>query len=249
MPPYRSPGRIIAVEGPSGVGKSRLAAALSVELPGAVRLPEAFDRLDPPPSLEVPDLRSLLRVERALLAEDRRRWAEAVRARRAGRWVIADTGFVDPYTYVVGLARIDPARDARRAMARAYGGPRPFPPGWPDATLYLEAPPRIVAARVAADRGGHPPEWAARHAAVARHQRDLWTRELGPLLGDRFRRLRAGGRPAAIAEAALRWLRGPAFPPPLPPGEGRRCAASVRAVLRESETLKKGSRRGGNPRR
>src|SRR5579863_7292459 len=95
--------RIVALEGTSGVGKSRVARALALPGSGTVLLPEAYDRLDPAPSLAVPDRRALWGVEARLLRAEVGRYREALRWRGQGRVVIADTGFLGPLTYSVGM--------------------------------------------------------------------------------------------------------------------------------------------------
>ncbi len=193
-PPH---GRLIAVEGASGVGKTATARALSKAL-SATWIREAFERLDPSPSLEIPDVPTLIDLERTLLLEESRRFREADKLRARGRDVVVDTGFIGPITYTIGLAEIDPrwvpARVPLIAEAR-----RLIRAGWlglPDRSVYLDLGARAVADRIRADPAGHPARWAARHARVAVKERALWLRRIRLLSPERLLVVRAD-RPAA----------------------------------------------------
>jgi len=158
-------GRIVALEGRSGVGKSRLLRFLLDRHPEWVGIPEAYERLRPRPSLDVPDRVELGTVERRLLREERRRYREAIRRRAEGRTVILDTGPFGPLTYAVGLARLDPARDVVGALEGAYRrAARDRTLGVADLTLRLSAPDRTVRARVRRDRARCPARGGGRRA-------------------------------------------------------------------------------------
>ena len=97
-----SRGRLVALEGGSASGKSTLVTAAARTF-GWRPLAEAFDRLDPAPSLDFDSPRELLRLEATLLAEEVRRYHEARRLTERGATVLADTGFLGPLTYTLGL--------------------------------------------------------------------------------------------------------------------------------------------------
>ena len=201
-----SDGRIIAIEGPSGAGKTTLVRKAAQRL-GWVPLLEAFDRLDPPPNLVFRDDRELLRTERALLQEEQRRYREALRLRRNGRIVIADTGFLGPLTYTAGLAVLGKTSPSMVSTLLKIAAPkrRADPWGVPDLIVYLDVPARTRRRRAAKDPRRHPIELDRRHEEVGRVERefyrDLADRSVSPMI--RF--LRAERAPAALA-ARLRDL-------------------------------------------
>ena len=208
-------GRIVALDGPSAAGKSTLAAALG-RRPGWVALAEAFDRLEPRPSLRYRSERELLVLERRLLAEESRRWAAARAIAAKGRHVVADTGFLGPWSYTaalgaLGLSRATVFREVdRRARALADAGRL----GLPDLTVLLEPGAAQLRAHARADPGRHPPELLARHWAVSAFERATvlpWLRRAVPGRVVRLRPSRsADGSAAAIVRrtAGLRPLRG-----------------------------------------
>jgi hypothetical protein len=193
--------RIVALEGMSGIGKSRVARALVSAGTSVALLPEAVDRIPSPPSLAVPDRRRLWAVERRLFHEEQHRYRRALELRGRGHLVVADTGFLGPLTYSVGLARIDRHRDVvaplRAEYERATIDGRI---GLADLTILLDASPATRRRRVARDPVGHPPELRRRHATVGRFEHRLWTGPLGAALGPRFRRISAAGPVATVAE-------------------------------------------------
>lgn len=241
----------MAFEGASGVGKTRLLRELLARHPGAVGLEEAYATLRPPPPLDVPDRPELGRVERALLRAELARWRRATALRRDGRLVLADTGFLGPLTYAIGLAARDPARDVVAELAAGYR--RAIAAGrlgCPDLTVLLVAPGREIARRAATDPPGHPVGLRARHASVGRIERGLWSSVLAPPLGTRFRRLAAGGGPDAVARRAEATLAAARSARPLAPAAGARLAAgAVGRLERAAAKIIRGARAGGNPRR
>lgn len=165
-------GRIVALEGPSAAGKSTLAAALG-RRPGWVALAEAFDRLEPRPSLRFRTERELLALERRLLAEEARRWDAARAIAAGGRHVVADTGFLGPWSYTAALYALGLASAAvfrevdRRTRVLAAAGRL----GFPDLTVLLAPSRPQLRARARADPARHPQELRARHWAVAEQER------------------------------------------------------------------------------
>lgn len=244
------PARIIALEGPSGAGKSRAARELADRLPGALLLPEAFQRLSPRPSLAVPTRATLLAVERRLFREELRRWREAQEARARGRPVVADTGFLGPLTYALGLAELDPSRNVVAALRAAAGrAVRNRALGLPDLTVYLSSAEATRARRVASDPAGHPALLHPRHTAVGRREARLWLQRWGPRLGPRFRRVASGGPTGAYVGRIERWLAAPDGPGPLAPrGAGAQLRELLEALPSPRARVKNGTRRGPNPR-
>ncbi|HTT25644.1 MAG TPA: hypothetical protein VMH90_01600 [Thermoplasmata archaeon] len=227
--PGRLPARLIALEGESGVGKSRLADRWASREPGVLVLPEAFDRFRPRPSLAVPDRRSLRRVELRLFREELRRYRDGVRARDRGCLVLADTGFLGPLTYSAGLARIDPRRDivAELLAEYRYAADRGVL-GIPDLTIVLEAPRATIRRRLGGDPHGHPPRFRGRHARIGRMERRLWTGPLAGAGGSRVVRMSAAGPPAAVAARLDALVRTTRLPPALAPAvAARRLAATL----------------------
>lgn len=166
---------MIALEGASGVGKTATSRTLARTL-SASRIPEAYDRLRPAPTLEFRDLEELVDLETTLLYEESRRYLEAGRSLGHGADVVLDTGFLGPVTFSAGLAHLDPrwTPAARRIARTAERLVRAGRLGLPDVTIYLDLGAEAVAARVAADPAGHPPERADLYARVATWERRLW---------------------------------------------------------------------------
>lgn len=192
-------GRLIAVEGASAAGKTTLVRRAAEAL-GWYPLWEAYDRLDPAPSLEYRSPRELSLLEGALLAEEVRRYREALAERARGRTVLADTGFFGPLTYTWGLVALGRAPEtvARSLSRRARSLVRAGTLGLPDLTVYLwtTAPERGRRARTGADR--HPAGLASRHEAVGRVERHYFGETFPNVLPDRFRSLRANVAPGRL---------------------------------------------------
>jgi hypothetical protein len=227
-PSVRSRPFRIAIEGPSGAGKTSLAEALAART-GAVVLYEAWHRLTPRPSLAIPTPLALRRLELQLLREESLRWRESEALVRTGRSVVLDTGPLGPWTYVRGLGELRGAEwDVRPALRREFRGIV----GLADAELYLDVP-ADRAARQAAGRGDdHPPEWRDRHAAVGVAERSFWLGTLGQLAPGRVWRIRPSASPARTASAvAARLCRRP--PRPVLAAESRRVVAYLRGVAGE----------------
>ena len=199
VPVPKRPGPcIVAIEGPSGAGKTTLVREAARRF-GWHRIAEAYDRLDRAPEIDFRSDRELRATERQLLTEERRRFREALRARASGRVVVADTGFLGPFTYTAGLVArgeadrrvfVDLVRSGR-SMGRSWGVP--------DAVVYLVPRAADRRRRAGRDPGRHPPGLDPRHAAVGRFERRIYRRwSEGPLEG-RVEFLRADRTPGGLA--------------------------------------------------
>jgi len=200
-------GSILALDGPSATGKSRLVAEL-VRRDRARALDEAFDRLRPRPSLRFVSPESLLRLERRLLLEEGRRYRLARRWAEAGSLVLLDTGYLGPLTYTAGLVRLGraPAAVLRPLLADARRLARAGAWGLPNRIVYLEVPVRERDRRARSDPIGHPGDLDRRHAEVGRFEARLYREELAPILGDRLRFVRGTGTPTEVARRVERLL-------------------------------------------
>jgi predicted kinase len=217
----RGRGTVVAIEGPSGAGKTTASQRLAHAL-GAVWLPEAYRRLRVPPSLAYRSTRELLRLEIRLLTEDARRFREARRLADRGRWVVADTGFAGPLTYTWGLAQLGRAPTAAVApivrMARRWAARGAW--GAPDRVVWLDTPAAIRGRHVRADRAGHPLRFAPRHEAVGRVEYALYRGPWARVLGARWVRVSGAGTPAQVERRLFAALaRGPRSPAPEPLAE------------------------------
>ena len=192
-------GRLVAVEGGSASGKTSLVRAAAHTF-GWRPLPEAFDRLDPAPSLGFASGRELLQLEVTLLAEETRRFQEAQRLCAAGATVLADTGFLGPVTYTLGLAELGlaPATVAAELLTRARFWVGTGRLGLPDLTVYLRTTARERTARSRAGARSHPPELFRRHEAVGRLERRVFEREMPEVCPVGVRLLRADRPTAAL---------------------------------------------------
>jgi thymidylate kinase len=198
--PRRARGRLVALEGAPGSGKTTVGARVAARL-GGVFLPEAWRRLRPRPSLAFRSPAALLRLETRLVAAEGRRYRSARALARRGHLVLADTGFFGPLAYTEGLvaeglapAAVLPPLRRTVAVAVARGG-------WvaPDITVYLATDAATRRRRVVGDPAGHPPALAHRHEAVGEWERRLYIDRLAPLLGPRFRSVSGRGSPGAVA--------------------------------------------------
>jgi thymidylate kinase len=204
MAPQSHPGPIVAIEGVSGAGKSRLTEAIHRRTGWPV-VEEAWARLGSRVDLAPRNPRALLRVERHLLAEEERRYREARQLAEGGSPVVCDTGFVGPLTYSIGLSLPDPpmrraaldlVQEAREVWEHGDGG-------MADLTLYLDTPARVARTRAGRSPRDHPPRYRAQHAEVGEWERALWDSDLRSALGTRFIQVR-GGRSAEVVERAAR---------------------------------------------
>jgi hypothetical protein len=241
--PVARRGRLIAIEGRSAAGKTTLVRAAASKL-GWEPLAEAFDRLDPAPSLEFVSPRELLLLEGTLLSEEVHRYREARALCAQGRTVLADTGFLGPLTYTLGLVTLGRApASVGRAMERSTTSlVRRGALGLPDLSVYLDTTARERARHARADAGRHPAALSGRHEAVGAVEQRYFE-ELFPMaLPDRFRSLRArSGPPGPVP--TLRALVTDADPAPASKTEGLALLSLLRLPTPD------GRRKNGGPNR
>jgi hypothetical protein len=215
---------IVAVEGPSGAGKTTAVSALA-RAPRWTSLEEAYYRLRPRPSLRLGSPAHLRALELLLLEEEARRFGEALEAAKSGRTVVADTGFLGPVSYTAGLFVLGATSPGalRAVVRRARQLALRQRLGVADLTVRLSVPAATRRVRTVADPTGHPRTFAARHEAVGRIETDL----LGPALSRSFpgrhRVVGAAVSANAVAERIRRMV--PRTMPIRDP-----CAAAVRAL-------------------
>jgi hypothetical protein len=201
--PARGEGRLVALEGPSAVGKTTV-SRLIADLADWTVIGEAAIRLEPPPSLEVPTPKDLVRVERRLLREERRRCQTVERLRREGIDVLLDTGPFGPATYSIGMAA-EEARYGPAAAAIVHEVLDDLDAGRltvPDRVVYLTASDATLRSRARGSRADHPAELAPRHRQVGRLERAFWE-GLAPRSNGAVLILRSRGPPAADAKRLL----------------------------------------------
>jgi AAA domain-containing protein len=208
----RTPGRLVALEGVSAVGKSTVARALA-ERHGWVVVEEAYRRLRPRPSLRFADPADLELLERRLLSEERRRLRFAERLRARGANVLLDTGPLGPATYPSGIARLDPryqtvAVRLTEAVGRSIRSGRL---GLPDRIVVLSADASTLTKRGAAAASTHPRRLLRRHLAVGSWEGRFY-RTLARLAPGAVVTVRATGTTADVADRVARRLRLPVPP-------------------------------------
>ena len=250
-------GRLVALEGPSGVGKSTTARYLS-DRSGWGTLSEAFVRLEPSRSLAFGSVSELITIEEALLDEEWRRYREARRRCRRGENVVADTGFLGPLTYTAGLVALGRSPPSALATIGPAVRTRFFQGelGWPDGIIYLDLAPAELLHRSSNDPLGHSGPLAARHHAVGRFERGFYLGFLMRRWPGRVVRVPASAPPHAVAQRVGAIASG--FPPSEPSLEEtmavidrlveRPRPAAPRAA-RTPATLKRGTRPLRPPRR
>jgi thymidylate kinase len=139
---------VIALEGPSGAGKTSVAARLAPLL-GGTAVAEAYDRLGRSVPLAFHGRDELSDLERTLLREEGRRWTEAVELRTRGSTAVLDTATFGPLTYAWGLREgvdggLDVVLELVRTVRRMAIGGRW---GIPDLTVYLRTEPQLLEKR------------------------------------------------------------------------------------------------------
>jgi hypothetical protein len=212
----RPPLAWVALEGPSGVGKTTLLQALARQT-GRIAIVEAIDGVTHPPSLEFRSRRELRAIERALVRLELARHVDAVRRSADHELLLLDTGFAGPLTYSRGLDELlGPQWDVRHEIlstfARALAIGRW---GIPDLTIYLDAPPDVIARRVRGSPAAHPQALAERHARVGALEKRYWTEDLATALPGRVVVVPVDGPPGRAAQRVLAAIRGaPALPTP-----------------------------------
>ena len=194
-----SRGRLIAVEGISAAGKSTLVSEATSRL-GWTSVREAFDRLEPAPSLDFGSERELLQLESMLLREESRRYRDARELARKGRTVLTDTGFLGPLTYTLGLVARGNAspRTARRLLELAASRVRRRALGIPDLTVYLETTRDERSVRGHQGAVSHPAALVRRHERVGLVERGFYFRALGRARPGRIAALRGHARPELL---------------------------------------------------
>ena len=214
---------IVALEGASGSGKSAVSAELARIL-GGLRLEEAFERIEPRPSLLFRDVEELRRLERSLWAAETDRWREAESMRGQGRRILLDTGPWGPLTYSWGLRESVASQwDIMGALletCRADALRSAFPV--PELTVYLDVPEELAAARAAQDPGGHPAELRERHRRVGRFERILYEQTFPELLPGRFLLIAGDRGPREVARSLADRLERMGPLPPVTPAESDR---------------------------
>jgi len=236
---------VLAVEGPSGVGKSTVVARLAAA-GDWVPLAEAFDRIDPPVDLRFGSATELATLERRLLDEEARRFQAARSWVARGRSVVADTGFLGPLTYTRGLVDLGraPPGVVRALVARARALAARGSWGLPDRVVYLTISERTRRSRVLRDARRHPADLDSRHAAVAGAERTFYLEEWSDVRPGRVRATSGAGAPASVADRVARLARSPVPPPP-----GRRETERLLERFGGSATVKNTTGRPLDPRR
>ncbi|MCI4318015.1 MAG: hypothetical protein L3J96_05695 [Thermoplasmata archaeon] len=196
-------GRVVALEGPSAVGKTTVSRLLADRSDWTV-LGEASVRLRPRPTLRFASPSGLFRIERRLLGEERRRCDTARQLSDRGLDVLLDTAPFGPATYSLAVARLDPAfgPTASRIAAQVVEEVRNGRLLVPHRVVYLSAPDSALRTRAEADRQRHPPRLAARHRAVGQIERKFWT-SLAKASDGAVGFLSASGAPSGVASRLL----------------------------------------------
>jgi thymidylate kinase len=216
-------GSVVALEGPSGSGKSAVGRELSRLLGGALVL-EAYERVGTGPSMTFQNRAELHEIERLLLREEGERWTETELRRPKERFIVLDTSTMGPLTYSWGLREgFDPQLDVVGDLVR-YTRQLLADRKWgiPDLTLYLDVPESVTESRAARDPQGHPERFRERHRRVARYERLLYEREFPRRLPGRFVTISGDGPISEIARVIQERLERYGPVPPAAPTESER---------------------------
>ena len=193
----------IALEGISGVGKTSLARAVARKT-GWPWVPEAWARLRPRPSLTFRSRKGLLDLERTLAREEFRRFRAARRLQARVGPVLLDTGLSGPLTYAAGLVSVLGGPDVRWELLGEFSRALALGAwGVPDLTVYLDAPPSVVATRARSDRGAHPFHLVDRHLRVGAFERSLFVDRLRSTAPSRILVLDARGSTETLATTLI----------------------------------------------
>jgi thymidylate kinase len=206
-------GRVIAIEGLSGAGKTRLLRSARRQA-GIRVIDEAWARLHPRPSLAYATPARLQQLELRLFREDLRRWTEARRAATRGQVAVCDTDFLGPALYIGALSRFDPvlAPVAHSLIDRIETALDADRWGTADLYLYLDTPAATAIRRAGRAPRSHPRTWRERHRRVGSLERTFWLGYAPSLLPGRIRVLDGRERPLRL-ELQLRGALQRARPP------------------------------------
>jgi hypothetical protein len=199
---------LVSIDGPAAAGKSTVVARAASRF-GWVPIAEAFDRIDPVPSLRFSSARELGRLERDLLEEDGRRWRAARSLRARGFTVVADTGFLGPVTYTAGLVALGlaPRSTLDAIVARGRTMARHARWGVPDAVVYLALDRGVRRARARRERRSRPPDLERRHGVVGAWEERFYRGPLADVLRGRLFVVPAAGPVDAVARTVGRRVR------------------------------------------
>jgi hypothetical protein len=211
--PTKGRGRVVALEGPSAVGKTTVSRLIGDQSDWTV-LGEASVRLRPRPTLRFASPSDLFRIERRLLGEERRRSDTARQLSDRGLDVLLDTAPFGPATYSLAVARLDPAfgPTASRIAEHVVENVRVGRLLVPDRVVCLSAPDSALRTRAGSDRQRHPLRLAARHREVGRIERRFWT-SLAKVSDGAVGFISASGAPLGVTSRLLARVakRGPAL--------------------------------------
>lgn len=199
---------IVALAGSSASGKTTVAATLARRYRWA-RIDEAFDRLRPRPSLRFDSQAQLVRLELRLLDEEARRFREARTLALGGRVVVADTPFLDPVAYTVGLRVLGLASAATFRTVVGYARRLALQRrlGLPDLTIRLTVSAATRRARAAGSPARHPRAFQERHERVGEAEEAILARWWAARSPGRTRVIRARGPTTSTAERIQRAAR------------------------------------------
>jgi hypothetical protein len=203
-------GRVVALDGPSAVGKTTVSRLVGDRSEWTV-LGEASVRLRPRPTLRFASPSELLRIERRLLGEERRRCDTAQRLRASGLDVLLDTAPFGPATYSLAIARLDATYGptASRITDLVVEEVRSGHLLVPDRIVCLSATESQLRTRAKADRPRHPPRLAERHREAGRIERRFWT-ALARASDGSVGFLSTAGAPSSLASRLLSRMAKPA---------------------------------------
>ncbi len=144
--------------------------------------------------------------------------------------MVLDTSTLGPLTYAWGLRNVrgrqhDVVPSVRRWFRNALASDRW---GLPDLTIYLDASPEVVAARLAGATATHPADLAARHFAVARWERRFWCGRAARVAPSHVATIDAGGDREDVIATLLDRIERRGTLRPLPSARARRLVNALR---------------------